>query len=104
MTPPLIYNLFPRLVGSTTRWAEHARRAREMEFDWLYLNPWHYPGFSGSLYAPKELYRLNPLFLPPGVDPYDLSPLREVLEEMRGLGLRPMMDLVVNHTSKDSPR
>jgi starch synthase (maltosyl-transferring) len=103
MSPPLIYNLFPRLVGSATRWGEHARRAREMEFDWLYLNPWHYPGFSGSLYAPKEFYRLNPLFLPSGADPYDLSPLRAALDEMRELGLRPMMDLVVNHTSKDCP-
>jgi starch synthase (maltosyl-transferring) len=100
--PPLIYNLFPRLAGPTTRWAEHAARAREMEFDWLYLNPWHYPGFSGSLYAPKEFYRLNPLFLPPGADGYDLEPLRRALGEIRDLGMRPMMDLVINHTSRDS--
>ena len=66
MSAPLIYNLFPRLVGPTTRWAEQVRAARAMEFNWLYLNPWHYPGFSGSLYAPKELWRLNPLFLPAG--------------------------------------
>ena len=67
--PPLIYNLFQRLVGPTTRWAEHARRAREMEFDWLYLNPWQYPGFSGSLYSIKDFRRLNPMFLPDGADP-----------------------------------
>ncbi len=63
--PPLVYNLFPRLVGPATRWPEHAARAAEMGFNWLYLNPWHYPGFSGSLYAVKEYGRLNPLFLPP---------------------------------------
>ena len=103
MNPPLIYNLFPRLVGPTTRWAEHARRAREMEFDWLYLNPWHYPGFSGSLYAVKDFRRLNPLFLPPGTDPGSLEPLREALAEIAALGMRPVMDLVVNHTAKDSP-
>ncbi len=103
MTPPLIYNLFPRLAGPTTRWAEHARRARDLGFNWLYLTPWHYPGFSGSLYAPKEFSRLNPLFLPPGADEYSLDPLRTVLAEITGTGLRPMMDLVVNHTSKDSP-
>ncbi|HET6228625.1 MAG TPA: hypothetical protein VFE05_01020 [Longimicrobiaceae bacterium] len=103
MTPPLIYNLFPRLVGPTTRWPEHAARAREMGFNWLYLNPWHYPGFSGSLYAPKELDRLNPLFLPPGADPASLAPLKEALGIIGGMGLKPMMDLVVNHTSKDSP-
>ncbi|HEX2093417.1 MAG TPA: hypothetical protein VHG28_13510 [Longimicrobiaceae bacterium] len=103
MTPPLIYNLFPRLVGPTTRWPEHAARAAEMGFNWLYLNPWHYPGFSGSLYAPKELRRLNPLFLPPGADPGSLEPLREVVRRIEEAGLRPMMDLVVNHTSRDSP-
>jgi starch synthase (maltosyl-transferring) len=103
MAPPLIYNLFQRLVGPTTRWAEHARRAAEMEFNWLYLNPWHYPGFSGSLYAPKEFYRLNPLFLPPGAEEGSLRPLEHAVREVRDAGLRPMMDLIVNHTSKDSP-
>jgi starch synthase (maltosyl-transferring) len=103
VTPPLIYNLFPRLVGPTTRWAEHARRAREMGFGWLYLNPWHYPGFSGSLYAVKEFRRINPLFLPPGADPESLEPLREALARIAETGMRPVMDLVVNHTSKDSP-
>jgi starch synthase (maltosyl-transferring) len=103
LTPPLIYNLFPRLVGPTTRWVEHAERARDMEFDWLFVNPWHYPGFSGSLYAPKELWRLNPLFVPPGEEERGLEPLREALVRIRQLGMRPMMDLVVNHTAKDSP-
>jgi starch synthase (maltosyl-transferring) len=101
--PPLVYNLFPRLVGATTQWVEHARRAREMSFNWLFVNPWHYPGFSGSLYAPRELRRLNPLFLPAGADEHSLEPLEEFLGEMRRLDLPVMMDLVVNHTSKDSP-
>lgn len=99
---PLVYNLFPRLVGPVTRWPEHARRAAAMGFNWLYLNPWHYPGFSGSLYAPKEFRRLNPLFAPPGSDDRELGPLRDALGEISAAGLRPMMDLVVNHTSKDA--
>ena len=103
MTPPIIYNLFPRLVGPTTRWPEHALRARELAFNWIYLNPWHYPGFSGSLYAVKEPGRLNPLFLPPGSDPASLQPLRDFLQQMREARIPVMMDLVVNHTAKDSP-
>ncbi|HEX6370316.1 MAG TPA: alpha-amylase family glycosyl hydrolase [Longimicrobium sp.] len=103
MRPPLIYNLFQRLVGPTTRWAEHARRAREMEFEWLYLNPWQYPGFSGSLYSIKDFHRLNPLFLPAGADPASLEPLRYALRQIRQMGMKPVMDLVVNHTAKDSP-
>jgi starch synthase (maltosyl-transferring) len=103
MTPPLIYNLFPRLLGPTTRWVDSVRRALAMEFNWIYLNPWHYPGFSGSLYAPKELWRLNPHFLPPDADPHSLDPLRDFLAEARELGAPVMMDLVINHTAKDSP-
>ena len=100
---PRIYNLFQRLVGPTNRWAEHTRRARDMGFDWVYLNPWHYPGFSGSLYAVKEYRRLNPLFVPAGADPLSLEPLRMALAEIAALGVQPMMDLVINHTAKDSP-
>jgi len=100
---PRIYNLFQRLVGPTTRWAEHARRARDMGFDWVYLNPWHYPGFSGSLYAVREYRRLNPLFVPAGADPASLEPLRAALAEISAAGVKPMMDLVINHTAKDSP-
>jgi starch synthase (maltosyl-transferring) len=99
--PPLIYNLFQRLVGPDDALGGARPRAAEMGFNWLYLNPWHYPGFSGSLYAPKEFRRLNPLFLPPGADERLLEPLGRALGDLeRGLV---MMDLVVNHTSKDSP-
>ncbi|HEU0301715.1 MAG TPA: alpha-amylase family glycosyl hydrolase [Longimicrobium sp.] len=103
MKPPLLYNLFPRLVGPTTRWAEHARRAREMEFEWLYLNPWQHPGASGSLYSIKDFRRLNPLFLPAGAEAGSLEPLRYALRQIRQMGMKPVMDLVVNHTAVDSP-
>jgi starch synthase (maltosyl-transferring) len=103
MTTPLIYNLFPRLVGPIDRWMLHCRAAADLGFDWIYVNPWHYPGFSGSLYAPKDFYRLNPLFLPAGAEERSLEPLRAFLAEAEAAGLRVMMDLVVNHTSKDSP-
>jgi hypothetical protein len=36
---PVIYNLFPRLVGDLTRWPLHAERAAAMGFNWLYVNP-----------------------------------------------------------------
>ena len=99
--PPIIYNLFPRLAGDLSTWPEHATRARAMGFNWIYLNPVHYPGFSGSLYAVKDFYRLNPLFIPEGAaDP--MEALRQAIAEIRGLGLGVMMDLVINHTAIDS--
>ncbi|MGE5516330.1 MAG: maltotransferase domain-containing protein [Bacteroidota bacterium] len=96
---PRIYNLFPLLVGTVARWGDELARISAMGFDWVYVNPFHAPGFSGSLYAVKDYFRLHP-------DMDDGRPMDEQLAEFtsraQALGLRVMMDLVVNHTSKDA--
>src|SRR3954466_3028175 len=96
-----IYNLFPSLAGTIRDWMGHLPRIAGMGFNAVYVNPFHYPGFSGSLYAVKDYYRLNPRFRggEPGVDDQLLCAFTEAA---RGHGLRVIMDLVVNHTSKDS--
>ena len=55
-----IYNLFPTLAGSIADWTAALPRIAAMGFNAVYVNPFHYPGFSGSLYAVKDYYRLNP--------------------------------------------
>jgi starch synthase (maltosyl-transferring) len=72
-----------------------------MGFNWVFVNPFHYPGFSGSLYAVKDYYRLNPIIQ--GVSKRSNDELIAgfaAAAEKRGLSV--MMDLVVNHTAKDS--
>lgn len=99
---PIIYSLFPRLAGEMPNWLEHSERARKLGFNWVHLNPFHFTGFSGSLYAVKDFYRINPIFVPDAcADP--LEQLRKTISGMHDQGLLVMMDLVVNHTSKDSP-
>jgi len=96
-----IYNLFPLLVGSVKGWEPHLDRIAAMGFNWVFVNPFHYPGFSGSLYAVKDYYRLNPIFQ--GVSKRSNDELIAgfaAAAEKRGLSV--MMDLVVNHTAKDS--
>src|SRR5216683_752154 len=96
-----IYNLFPTLAGTIGDWMAHLPRIAAMGFNAVYVNPFHYPGFSGSLYAVKDYYRLNPRFR--GGDSGDDDVLlRRFTDSARGHGLRVIMDLVVNHTSKDS--
>jgi starch synthase (maltosyl-transferring) len=109
---PHIYNLFPRLAGPMSTWPAHAARAAAMGFDWLYLNPVHFPGFSGSCYAVKDYGRIDPLLLPEGhPDKHwddvvrgdgGRAALARALAGVREAGLRPMMDLVLNHTARDS--
>lgn len=96
-----IYNLFPRLAGSMSGWKTHFERAASMGFDWIYINPIHYPGFSGSLYAPKDYYRINPMFLNDNSSIPPMKQLEQMLSDAHSLGLKVMMDLVVNHTAKD---
>jgi len=96
-----IYNLFPTLAGTVRQWAIHLPRIAALGFNSVYINPFHFPGFSGSLYAVKDYYRLNPRFR--GTEPDgDDALLRGFTDAAREYGLRVIMDLVVNHTSKDS--
>lgn len=96
-----LYNFFPPLVGSIDAWEEHLERIAAMGFNWVFLNPIHYPGFSGSLYAVKDYYQLNPLFQGKSKKSADkLIGGFVKAAEKHGLGV--MMDLVINHTGKDS--
>ena len=72
-----------------------------MGFNAVYVNPFHYPGFSGSLYAVKDYYRLNPRFQGEARADGDRL-LRDFTSAAEACRLRVIMDLVVNHTSKDS--
>jgi hypothetical protein len=53
-----------------------------MGFNWLYLNPVFYPGFSGSVYAIKHTDRLHPA-LTPDDNRTDVEQLRPVLQQVR---------------------
>src|SRR3954453_21037020 len=95
-----IYNLFPTLAGSIADWTAELPRIAAMGFNAVYVNPFHYPGFSGSLYAVKDYYKLNPRFrgTARGSDEALLQGFTKAAQEH---GLRVIMDLVVNHTPKD---
>jgi starch synthase (maltosyl-transferring) len=98
---PRIYNLFPSLAGSIDRWIEHVPRIAAMQFNWIYVNPFHETGYSGSLYAVKSYERLNPLFRGKSRRSDDAL-IRDFVEQAAQAGLGVMMDLVVNHTARDA--
>jgi starch synthase (maltosyl-transferring) len=98
---PRIYNLFPLLAGPLPQWTPHLERAQRLGFNWIFINSFHYSGYSGSLYSIKDYYAIDPRL----IDPQAGSPTAQ-LEQMRQtatrLGLKLMMDLVINHTAFDS--
>jgi len=99
---PRLYNLFPTLAGPISQWPAHFDRIAAMGFDWIYVNPIHETGGSGSLYAVSDYYRLNPLLR--GSDPRsDDEIVRDGVAAAAARGLSTMFDLVINHTANDSP-
>ncbi|MDD5673466.1 MAG: alpha-amylase family glycosyl hydrolase, partial [Chitinivibrionales bacterium] len=103
ITVPLVYNLFPRHYANIDEWNGAIAHIAGMGFNWIYINPFHATGFSGSLYAIKNYYELNPIFLKKGQDSGDFRPLKKFIAGSINAGCNIMMDLVINHTAFDSP-
>ncbi|MEW6382193.1 MAG: alpha-amylase family glycosyl hydrolase [bacterium] len=98
----IIYNLFPLLAGKFSDWEKHLDRASQMGFNWIFVNPIQRPGTSGSIYGIADYADINPLLID---QKSSLSPQEQVKEVTRTagrLGLRMMVDLVINHCSVDS--
>jgi starch synthase (maltosyl-transferring) len=100
--PPMIFNLFPRHFPSIDDWSGILPHAQEMGFNWIYVNPFHERGYSGSLYAIKNYYRIDPLFLKKNQDPADWRIVKSFVASCAKSGCSVMMDLVINHTAFDS--
>ena len=97
-----LYNLFPLLGGNFAEWEPHLRRAAELGFDSVFVNPIQYPGYSGSLYSVKDYFRFNPLLLNETNSVEPLMQCRQMTAIARELGLKLIVDLVVNHCAFDS--
>ncbi len=103
MDIPFIYNLFPSLLGEVDKWVPHVERAVEMGFNWLFLNPIHLTGASGSLYAIRDYFQFNPAFFPYESFEAQKARLERFVGECRDMGAEVMIDLVINHTAYDNP-
>ncbi|MHA1727423.1 MAG: alpha-amylase family glycosyl hydrolase [Promethearchaeota archaeon] len=100
---PRIYNFFPRLVGPINKWNLHLTRIKKMNFNWIYMNPVNYTGFSGSMYSIKDYFLFNPVFASKSVaDPCAWDDFKGFIENCQALDINFMYDLVINHCSTDS--
>lgn len=98
-----IYNLFPRYYKNINHWRLEFDHISQLGFNTIYINPIHYPGFSGSLYAPKNYYTINPLFVDSADSSTPLEQLSDFLNDAHNKNIKVVMDLVINHSSKDNP-
>ncbi len=96
-----LYNLFPLLAGPVQRWHDHLDRIKWMGFDAVFVNPFHEPGFSGSLYAVKSYERLHPaLYGDDGRGQHEQ--ISDFVAAAEARGLKVIVDLVINHTAQDA--
>ncbi|MCC8180230.1 MAG: alpha-amylase [Planctomycetes bacterium] len=102
-TIPFIYNIFPPLLGEVDKWLPHVERAVEMGFNWIFINPIHLTGASGSLYAIRDYFYFNPAFFPSDTFESQKARLTRFVSECREMGAEVMIDLVINHTAYDNP-
>lgn len=100
---PFIYNIFPSLLGEVDKWLAHVERAVEMGFNWIFINPIHLTGASGSLYAIRDYFYFNPAFFPYDSFEAQKGRLTSFVSECREMGAEVMVDLVINHTAYDNP-
>jgi starch synthase (maltosyl-transferring) len=98
-----LYNLFPPLVGQFSKWGPHLKRASDMGFDWVFFNPIQRLGASRSLYSIADYFRFNEELLQPGSAASPEDQFRPVMDEAHKLGLKVMIDLVINHCAIDAP-
>ncbi len=98
----IVYNLFPLLSGRFTEWERHLVRASDMGFNWIFVNPIHLPGSSGSLYSIKNYFSFNPLLIDPRTKKSPRQQVEGAIRSAGKLGMRMMIDLVINHCAVDS--
>lgn len=96
------YNIFPPLLGHIKNWYAHVDRVKNMGFEWIYLNPLTYPGFSGSLYAAKDYYLYNKNFFTNETKDIAEKEIKSFINYCKEKNIKVMVDLVINHSSKDS--
>ncbi len=97
-----IYNLFPRLYKNIEEWYGVAYSAKDMGFNALYINPFLRTGETNSIYAINDYYRFDSQIFSDVSQEEAVEKIKGFLHYCKELGLKPIFDLVINHTSMDS--
>jgi starch synthase (maltosyl-transferring) len=97
-----IYNLFPRTNGCIHDWIEQIDHIKNMGFTHIFINPIYETGFSKSLYAPKNFYNINEIFIDIFSDVSPEEQMKLFLEKAKSNGLKVILEVILTHTAIDS--
>ena len=100
-----IYQIYPRVYskkGDLNSVSADLQRIKDMGFTIIYLLPIHEPGLlnrKGSMgcpYSIKDYYQIDPNL-------GTIEDFKNLVTKAHDLGLKVMMDIVINHTACDNP-
>lgn len=95
-----IYNIFPRYAKNNKEMYEMIKGAKRMGFDSVYFNPFFRTGESKNIYAITNYYQFDELSFDNDKN-MDMQ-LKDWITECDRNEMRPIVDLVINHTAVDS--
>jgi len=95
-----IYNIFLRSVENNKSLQLTIERAKDMGFDTIYFNPFFKTGKSKSIYSITDYYNFDFLSFDKNAEPK--QQVKEIVALCNKNNLRPIIDLVINHTAIDS--
>jgi len=92
-----------KLLGSFDSWKQRLMISKESGYNALHFTPIQLLGESNSAYSIADQDELNPTFSQEG-KPLEMNQLKDFIEELRqDWNMISLVDVVWNHTSKDSP-
>lgn len=92
-----MYTFIPAVSGSIADWKKHFESVRVMNFNAIHILPITTMDRSESPYSAKELFAVDPRYLPEGRGGSALQAFEELVVWMREQGLKLCIDLVMNH-------
>lgn len=97
-----IYNIFTRYFSNTSDWYVITKKAKDMGFNTIYLNPINKTGSSGSLYSIADYFGWDKRCMGNVSREEGEKLLKDYLDYCKKLNMKVFYDLVVNHTAYDS--
>uniref|UniRef100_A0A183AAW8 Glycogen debranching enzyme n=1 Tax=Echinostoma caproni TaxID=27848 RepID=A0A183AAW8_9TREM len=93
-----------KYLGPFENWDSVLRAAKEGHYNMIHFTPVQELGYSRSAYSLRDQLKVNPEFSSPGSPPVDWPDIERYIQHLENdWSILSMADLVLNHTSNDSP-